>query len=760
MALPPSDPVRALMLDSALPDFATNPVGVAARHGLVSKLEASVPGNGPSERSLFPNGQGPSYQSVFFGSAPLSPLEPDVAAVTGIGEDRWSAHATALLCQSMYEQTTDVRAQLDHDKINADLARLHADVTAPTAAAAWYGHALALCQPVVKAALAQLANATAAAKQRYADALLDTDWVTERREAYKDGTWINADWELYHHWARLSLLGATPDEIATLIGSLQAEDLPVDVIVDGTNWRSYVVWLGQPLSHADIDADARAGIFRVREDVYTPPRGTVDLDEGFALAFVEDGQPGAVCKADVPSGSCLAAGAQVTMADDGLQPIERLRPGARIRTPRGPRTVAVVATPARGHRSLYAIGGSALRVTGMHPLASGDGRRDVLAVSPRLLSRWVPTFAGVGIGRLAPGARALAITDDGLVPVEIASVVEERGDSSTVAETLYDLICEPDGDGIPPYLAGDGQTQMVVFPELPRVTAAPHAARAVLAMLDEVEPTLRVRLAGTADHELPAALEAMLRPLRGGLTDAVARAHTSSDDHAAPEALTEHVRSRMATFNPEPDGIGYDRVRGAVLEVLAAHFAAPLDEAVRARRRELEDPLSYPPDVVAVTLFDVHAEEPLGEIHAVQVRLDGAAPIEEAELSPPAASSSLFTRALGRVVVFSAPVPDGVASVQVALQTGAGPLAGTAALARPGLRPHRRLEALLRTPAGEFGGRLTLDLRPLSGAALERERSTRAAADDDDPCEYAEALGRVFGALLAERLAPAGDPDC
>ena len=756
MTLASDDPVRALMGDGALPDFSANPVGVAARAGLVSKLEASVPGNGPSDGSLFSNGQGPSYESVFFGSATLSPLERDVTAVTGIPDDRWAEHATALLCQSMYEQTTNVRAQLDPDEINAGVAALNTDVAAPAAASAWYGHALANCQPVVKAALATITSAgtVSDAKQRYIDELTSKEWITEKREALKDLSWLNADWELYHHWVRLSLLGATPAEIANLIASMQAENLTVDLVVDGAHWQSYVVWLGAPLSHADIDADARAGIFEVRNDVYTPPRGSEDIDEGFSFAFVDDGQPGAAYTPPPPSGSCVAAGALVSMADGRLEAIERVRPGARVLTVRGPRTVAVVATPARGRRPLYSIGGSALRVTEMHPLASGDGLHGVLAVKPRALSRWVPTMDGAGIDRLAPGSRALAWTSDGPQPVEIASVTEEPGDDSTVAETLYDIICEPDEHGIPPYVAGDGETQLVVLPELPRITAAPHAARAVLAMLEEVEPALRARLAETADHELPAALDALLRPLRGRLTDAVAGARANGDGRA-PVALPEHVRGRMETFSGAD--AGYDRIRGAVLELLAAHFAAPLDEAVRLRGRELHAPGDRPPDSVAVTLLDLHTEAgepPLGEISA-DVRLAGVEPFEEVDLEPSPAPDSPFTRRLDRVSVFAAPAGDEVVAVRVTLRVaGADPLIGTAALAEATARPHRRLEALMRPSAGEPCGRLTLDLRPLSRDALDRERRTRVTGAQDDPSDYAEALGRALGALLAQALTP------
>ncbi|MEV0728480.1 hypothetical protein [Polymorphospora sp. NPDC050346] len=250
---PTDDPLAALF--AALPAQASNSVGGTARSVLVNRLKGVTPG---SHTQAWPLKAQPTFRAIFFPSYAPVPLEGDVAAVTGLPDQWWSDLVVALLARAVYDVSAVERGHVDVGAVDAAVAA--AGATLSPRLVDWYGHVLSVAFPPVASALAALPD-RAAALDAYAGHLTSPDWVGMKRLQWLGGTWVGADWELFHHWVKLALLGASDDRVAGVITAAAGLGLPVPARVGAAAWRSYLAWMTpSSIGPADVEGDARPGL--------------------------------------------------------------------------------------------------------------------------------------------------------------------------------------------------------------------------------------------------------------------------------------------------------------------------------------------------------------------------------------------------------------------------------------------------------------------------------------------------------------------
>ena len=146
----------------------------------------------------------------------------------------------------------------------------------------------------------------ASARRTYMQQLKSESWITFKMKQLTGGNVPHWSWELFHHWVKLSALGATDSEINSLISCLKAEGLVIGPDVDANKWRSYFTWY-QPneLNHKDVDSKARGSeLASVCTGSYYGPAilcdgcafpGRVEhtyTSEEHSLKFLSEGEPG------------------------------------------------------------------------------------------------------------------------------------------------------------------------------------------------------------------------------------------------------------------------------------------------------------------------------------------------------------------------------------------------------------------------------------------------------------------------------------
>ena len=279
-------------------------------------------GNLPGRHSEpYYSDEGDTFRNIFYPSYSSVPYEGNVNDVTGLSSSFWSDFAVAVLCQSMYWQTSEVRVNLDVGKINSAVTNYNNSVKAK--AVAWYAY-------VIFHDFMNYKGNLNSAKQVYMEQLNSDHWVTYKKQQFIDGSWNNPDWELFHHWVKLSALGATDTEISNLIGALKQKGLIIESDVDASHWRSYFVWYHpDTLDHHDVDSEARNGELETIYIHVLIGQGSWAKEEN-SIEFIAQSQPGSKYLAQ--SSSCISANACVLMASGVFKPVKDIRAGQMVKT--------------------------------------------------------------------------------------------------------------------------------------------------------------------------------------------------------------------------------------------------------------------------------------------------------------------------------------------------------------------------------------------------------------------------------------------
>ncbi|KAI8502733.1 hypothetical protein Bbelb_194350 [Branchiostoma belcheri] len=741
----PNDTV--VQLFGELPTTGGNDSGKAARAALVSKLKSSTPG---SHTEMF--GSGDRFVDIFFPNHQSAPYEGDVS-LNGLDNNWWSDFSVASLCQAMYNLTTDLRKQLKRDDINNAVNSKNADLKARS----MEFYAKVFSETYVKTTYSTITD-KASARQHYESALTSDAWITAKRAIAAEGMWTDAAWELYHHWVKLHLLGASNAEIDNIIQQLSSKELLIPPEVGVGNWTSYTVWMNPAaITSQDIEGDAAAGILKtVPITVITPgpyPAPPTMMKEENSFEFTADGQPGR----------------------------GYLEVGQDVFTLQGPRRVAVVSTPRRKGRMLYSINGCSFSFTETHPFVTAAGHKGeeeghgLAAVSPRTLVNLVPTLSRLGITKIEEGTALLSLKNQEPHPASVSLLDRHPATAENADDYIYDLILEPTDKGFPHYFVGDGTSLFLVASEVPRIEIAPHLATTVLKALHVAHDSLHGRPIQRNNGEPPSKVPHVFQLLSPALAllSPLSKAQEVVQQTQSPAPF--NVADVLKVFVQEkttPNQTSYRRELGEACEQIATHHGEEIDAMVDLGWRKIgKDERDDSEHVMSVSILDiifhdVPSHSP-GERLAVIVEAraketSNHAWCEESDEK----KGSTFVRHCRRVFYFQDVDVDDENLVEIHFHVHhlgqKRPLPYTARALVPGALEHnyRMFEAILREGGEHEVGLVRFDVRLLCLDAVQEEQKRSKTWSEDDKQAYALELGQRYGELLKMYLDNSDQKTC
>ena len=450
LTLKPDDPLCSLILK--IPDYNFNPVGAKARKTLVNKLEEVLPGTckDPYLIKAIP------FRKIFYPHYAEVELQKMVTKVTALSDEFWADFSISVLCQSIYCQTSEAKNGLDIGKIESSIT--DSNKLLLSKALTWYVY-------VLFHDFMQFSGSTSSAKKIYMEQINNLMWINYKMKSYASGSWENPEWEMYHHFAKLTALGATVTEVNDLICLLQRKGLKIPDNVTAVNWTSYLVWCRpSEITHKDIDNTAECGVLKMAS--IANPYGLSNLVENFSFDFISAGQPGSkYCKST--NLMSYIGDTQVLMANYSLKAIQEIKVGDLLMTPQGERKVLLVSTRTRKKCDLYGINGLSFHFTATHPIISGTITPKVIAILPLDILSNIPLIGQNGIGLLEIGSVVMGydLHYKKIHSVEVTSV-EKIPASDKEDELLYDLIPEPDSSGVFEYIVGSKDSLFVTASEV------------------------------------------------------------------------------------------------------------------------------------------------------------------------------------------------------------------------------------------------------------------------------------------------------
>ena len=473
--MPGQDGAAALF--EALQRPGANALRGQVRNLAVNQLKSATPGAAQpispfSKKRPFLNLFFPNYSSLSFQSTLAAQADGRF----------WEDYSIACLCSAIYNLTTDVRKQMLNDKIrnkmDASFNWLKSNIKG------FYQHMLenyATDNPI-NAALRQISDRNAA-RNRYQDFLLNGAWIMARSVQWSKGDWPDRDWEMYHHYMKLKLLGASDQDIDGLIGQLLSKGLPLSGAVSQNAWKSWSGWwLGGPIDWTDF-SEASHPITEVVCYVYFGSMYPCIMKEGNSYDFTASSAPGDPYR-HVPSGCCFARGTKVVMADGSLRNIETISPGEQVKTPAGQAPVLLVSMPLRAGRELYTINQRQFRFADTHPFVqfgAGAEHAGYASANPMRLIEDAPFFSLFGVAPLL-GEKGASLRRYGPGGDQAETVRELTAASAETndGELLYDLILNFEESGSSEYYAGDTGAQYLVASEMPPPYTVPDISLAFM----------------------------------------------------------------------------------------------------------------------------------------------------------------------------------------------------------------------------------------------------------------------------------------
>ena len=472
----------------AMPNLADNPLGVRCRACVINRLKVALPGE--AVMHMWQNyGR---YRNLFYGDSNPMPEQDGLDAATGISAADWGNECVPYVCDTIYNVTSSTR-----DFVNIDSVRKAEKGLAQLMGkrhAAFYRYLMTAYQNPVKEAWAKLSDAEKkTGKQDYIDAITGTAWVANKAAAQAQGNWPNPDWELYHHWNKLKILGAGDEEVESVISTIRSKGLSIPDQTDERHWQLYDRWMtegeaaGDPSWH-DFKEASRA----MNRSTLV---GNIEVKEVYSSLFLCDDGPGGKFWKEPQHTSCFGAETFVLLADGNLREISRIRPGDQVATPFGAREVLLISTPLRGKRPLYSFPEHDFRFTATHPFVGRDG---VHCVFPKRLIDSITTFREENVETF--GVETALLTSFGGEDSPGSPVVHPFL-SGKEGELLYDLIPAPGQEGVFRYYAGDAWMQYLVSAEVPSMKGRDVTARAFLDVVGKICGPLLSETASVSDKD-------------------------------------------------------------------------------------------------------------------------------------------------------------------------------------------------------------------------------------------------------------------
>lgn len=472
----------------SLPNIADNAIGVYNRKCVLNRLKVAVPG----KAVMFLLGNYGSYHDLFYKDSKPLPNQGKLDELTGVSSGEWGSNSVPFVCDTIYNVTQKTRKCVNIYKVRQDektipqlMGRRHIR---------FYQYLLTTYDSPVAAAWKKLSETEKeSGKRDYIQAITSPAWIGNKCIAQQQGNWTDSDWELYHHWCKLQILGAAKEEVDTVIEILQSGGLKLPESVDKNHWQQYDRWVtagraGGNLGWKDFE-EARA----VMNDGRCV--GEFFYEEMFSSLFLAQKEPGECYWQKPPEPSCFNADACVRMADGTVKKISNIRRGDKIISPQGERTVMIVSISLRGKRDLFSLKGHRFRFSAAHPFVLQDGYG---CVSPELLCSSIPTFQRESVLTLSKDTRLLTASGRAADAGGIKCHLYEDGCEE---ELIYDLIPEPDESGLFQYYVGDENEQYLVSSEVPSIKGRERMAQAFMVIFHSICPHILEKTEGVRKQE-------------------------------------------------------------------------------------------------------------------------------------------------------------------------------------------------------------------------------------------------------------------
>ena len=577
-------------------------LGQLMKRKLVNAIKIHTPGH---HYQLF--GTGKAFIEIFFPGV-TKELYVDDAAVTGFTD--WSGFAVALLCQSMNALTSGLKQQLKTDDISNAVNSYNDSVH--FGSYKYYSFLLARCNSEFKTPFDATAN-KASAKEEYIKTL--KEGVNIHDLWYTSGIWKNPHWEMFHHYMKLQALGASDAEIDQLITELVALGLPDAATLGNGAWKTFGDYRVDAISHEDIDDAARDGILRVEYVQNFSSGMLVEIKEKNSYEFTANGQPGSTYRGGTNS-CCFSASTHVMMSDCSWKRITDVVPGDQVYSRHGnPRTVALIATPPRSNRVLFCINNTVL-CTESHPFVIADvtaGGHSLCAISPNLLSYWVPAYAIDGVASLKVGMR---LAGPFKRAVNITSIEAQPVEGDDGDETLFDLVLVPEGDVANEYIVGTDTCAVVATSEIPLLVRVPHATKILLRVFHAALPLFHCSSdrdsccfdLGSKDKFLRQMEAYRLNLCTDVIPIASAEAHAAATKKEVQTLETVDPDDVMAHFL-NPSDHSYNWCAGRFYDELVSALGNQLEDAVAFGYRSFSPEGATPGAILALDISSVHVHD-------------------------------------------------------------------------------------------------------------------------------------------------------
>ena len=584
-----------------------------ARRALANQLKGHLPGR---HSELFRTGD--TFRHIFYPSYRSVPYEGNVSQATGLSSSFWSDFSVAVLCQSIYWQTSDARDRINISQVNSAVSNYNNSVRAK--AVAWYAY-------VIFHNYMHYQGDRNNAKRIYMEQLNSAHWVTAKQEQLINGSWNNPSWELFHHWVKLSALGASDAEISSLIGTLKKRGLIIESVVDADHWRNYFVWYHpNNLDHSDVDSEARAG--ELASVYLASPYGYgSNMREENSYEFIAHSQPGSkYWKA--PSSSCLSGNSLVLMASGNLKPIKDIKAGENIKTSSGTSQVRLVSTPKTGDRSVYKINNLPFYFTEAHPFLHFSKEPRYVAVSSLKLLNNVPLLGQYGIGSLQVGTQLLAYDGSMITVTSLEKVKPDEND-----EFVYDLIIEPSPEGKFEYFAGSVNNCFSIASELPTAKnfskAEQLAFQVIMTVISDSAEKLNTLYQSSSDHsKFLYEIDRISRFIDAGFLHGDRSSNRTVNEIPSPhEVISSTNLYSLATKSCQVKDGTFNQASGAAYDLFMQKLFYPIVSSLELGHRIVPTSSSFDYLAVSVNEFHVVAPIKLPSLPTVHIHVPAQEPI-------------------------------------------------------------------------------------------------------------------------------------
>ncbi|WP_396587032.1 hypothetical protein [Bermanella sp. R86510] len=761
--------VEALM--SSLPIFGSNPVGETGRVTIINAIKAQTPGRATTP---YIGVSGDKFIDIFFPHYAVKPYQGLVSELTGISANFLKDFSISLLCQAMYNITSRLRKQIKKDKVNHDVSTASATIIGQ--ATTFYSSLLNQVDGPVKAALDAIGSGQfAVAKDQYLSMIKSMPFVDAKLAQVASGSWGNADWEMYHHYTKLKVLGASDADVNGVIQYLKTNDVPIPSSVDVNQWVHYGRWFGDVISWRDIQAEASAGILEEKCYVYPGSYYPSCMSEDNSFEFTANSQPGTHYR-ELPSSSCFKPGAKVVMADGSLKNIEQVEVGEQVKTPQGNKPVKVVAQPLRLNRQLYSFPGCNFEFSASHPFVLYDAAKNeqapyLAAVDPMGLIDLIPSASSIGVVTIGQGLGQKLATYNAASSIEatVINSVNTDPDIGHEDDILYDLIIDFGDNGLSEYFVGDEHSQFLVASEIPRFDISPQATEALSLMMQGSMQTVIDELQTVPDVDFTDVINVGLTSMSTSLLNSILNNPTPQTYQAGlaklPKDQFHKTLTEMTTIFNTADG-GFNRRQSNYYEGLIALFGHQVNSAIKLGWRNIAQLESSQATMLAVSVYSLALDGSYtlttGSPLALQLQINrGTASFTQTLPSFTAQANHQYHQTFDEVMYFNDWRP--VENEQQAPWTFMFHIVDLHTQQRLGCTgatnlPNRMEQGLVEQQAliineqQQVLGQLTYDIRQLNDAIFVAEQADKSAWDEDKQAAFAQQLGKNGGDYLNAHL--------